>query len=168
MTQSSDIEIIARQLAAHFLTAPDWKERLSGAVENLKRIDAEVFAKGAYTPEVIQTMVSRTAEILFDIAVSEPLSIARLYFDLLPRQPDHPLTASVIAALSDGPALVRLLRSHGTNLEMLKDDSGATFITLNGMEQTHQMSDSFKSAVQKAWVDASIGPQPQGGLHRIH
>lgn len=168
MTQSSDIETIARQLAAHFLVAPDWKARLGGAVQTLQRIDAQTFARGAYTPEIIQAMVSRTAEILFNIAVSEPLTVARLYFDLLPRQPGHPLTASVIAALSDGAALVRLLRSHGINLEMAKDEAGSTFITLHGTDQARDMANSFKEAIQKAWVDAAVEPRPQGGLYRVH
>lgn len=168
MTHSSDIETIARQLAAHFLMAPDWKTRLDGAVQTLQRIDAQIFARGIYTPEIIQAMVCRTTEILFEIAASEPLTVARLYFDLLPRQPDHPLTASVIAALSDGPALVRLLRSHGITLEMTKDEAGSNFIILYGMDGTHDMAASFMGAVQKAWVDAEVGPQPQGGLYRIH
>ena len=169
MTSASEIETVSRQLAAHFLLAPDWQARLGHAIQTLHRIDARTFAGGAHSPETIQGIVRRTLDILFEIAAADPLTVARLYFDLLPRVPGHPLTAAVIGALSNGAAVLNLLRGYGAELDVLKDDVGASFIALHDLEQSHGMTDGFKDAIRKAmdWACAA-GPHPQGGLHRIH
>lgn len=169
MTKASDIETVARQLASHFLLEPDWRSRLGGSVATLQRIDPQSFAGGAYAPETVQTIIDRTAEILFHIALSDPLTVARLYFDLLPRLPNHPLTSSVITALSDGRAVLELLRRHGAEFQIRRDDTGASFITVHGMDRVRGMDDSFKGAIRTAmdWADA-VGPHAQGGLHWIH
>jgi len=169
MTETPNIEAVARQLAGQFLLARDWRAKLGRSVLMLDRLDCETFAGGIYSAKTVQAMAWRAAEILFEIAVADPLTVARLYFDLLPRRPEHPLTAAVIAALSDGPTVVKLLRAHGMALDVRKDESGSSFLTIHDMGVSHDLADPFKDAIRKAmdW-SAMTGPQPQGGLHSIH
>ncbi len=163
MSDRAEVEAVARQVAAQILVRPDWVRGVDYMCQPLRRI-AEAGPR-----ETVAAIAVRAETILRDIAAADPLTIARRYYDLLPRQPDHPLTGAVIAALSDAPTVMRMLRACGADLAVRKDDSGENFLAIHDLSGAVDMGDAFKTALMTAmtWA-ATAGPRPQGDLHTVH
>lgn len=155
------VETLARNLVTLVLHESDWAERLDDLFAALHRAAARI-----QPPSRMVAVVRRAETILRDIAELDAASIGRLYFDLLPRRPDHPLTAAVIAALSDRETVLSMLREAGISPRLLKDDDGTTFIVLDGLDAAKQLSDGMREAIRVA-MTVPVGP-PQGGLHTLH
>lgn len=169
MSMRADQETLARALAAQVLRAEDWVERLEGICLAMRVAAERVPAHSPHTPETMRAVAARAEAILRQIANADPLTIGRLYFDLLPRDPDHPLTKSVVAAFSDGRAVIRMLRDSGTRLDIQKDDTGENFVTIHDIKQAKGLGNGLKNAIIRAMaLTAEMGCPPQGDLHRLH
>ena len=163
MAEGSEMEEMARRVAAQVLVRPDWAHEVERACLPLRRIAEDCRSQG------VGAIAARAETILRDIAAADPLTVARRYYDLLPRQPDHPLTSAVIAALSDGAKVMRMLRDCGADIAMRKDDTGDNYLAIHDLSRTADMGDAFKTALMTAmtWA-ATEGPKPRGELHLIH
>lgn len=161
MTRKDTIEALARNLTTIVLHDPAWNARLDDLCGALHR------AAGHIKPAGHMLAVVRRAEaILRQIAQSDPATVGRLYFDLLPRQPDHPLTAAVVAALSDRATVLTMLRDAGVRPRLFKDEDGTTFIVLEGLDQARDLSPGMKDAIVAAMTAEAL--PPRGGLHAMH
>ncbi|MGE5515016.1 MAG: hypothetical protein ACM31D_04260 [Bacteroidota bacterium] len=161
MTQRDDTESLARNLASIVLHDPQWRDSLD------ERCAALVNAASRIKPVRKMTAVVKRAEaILRHVAEADALTIGRLYFDLLPRTPGHPLTEAVLAALSDRRAVLGMLREAGMQPRLLKDEAGTTFIVLDGLDDAPDMSDTMKAAIRAAMT--APAEAPRGGLHAMH
>lgn len=160
MAQFDTVEVMARQVAAAVLRNLRWRQRLDETCQSL-HADAALA-----TPRQTMVSVAKRAEaILRHIAQADPISIGRLYFDILPPQP-HPLTVAVISALSQPEAVVQMLRDAGMAPQLRKDGSGASFIEIEAPDDHHQMSPATRAAITSAMT--SVGEEPQGALRTIH
>lgn len=161
MGRREEIEAMARTLAGAVLRQVDWRDGLDVRCAAMARVAATT------KPVRKMTAVAARAEaILRHIAEADALTIGRLYFDLLPRDDAHPLTRSVLTALQDRRAVLDLLRSAGMQPRLLKDESGTTFIVLDGLDQATDLSDTMKAAIRVAMAAPSAAPH--GGLHAMH
>lgn len=164
-----DTEMLARILAARMLRAPDWADRLDEVCRGLHDAAEHPAAPGPHAPETLRAIAARAEAILRHIAASDALTVGRLYFDLLPRDPAHPLAAAVTAALGDGRAVLRMLRDSGLRLDVRKDDAGTSFVTIHDMERAQGLSDGFRAAILEALaLTAQLAAPPRGRLHPIH
>lgn len=161
MPRKDTIETLARNLAAIVLHDPAWNTRLDDLCTSLHRAAAHIKPNGH-----MAAVVRRAETILREIAASDPATIGRRYFDLLPRQPEHPLTAAVVQALSDRATVLSMLRDAGVAPRLLKDDDGTTFIVLDGLDDAHDLSDGMKRAILEAMTADAL--PPRGGLHVLH
>jgi|GEM_PF-1955496 hypothetical protein len=169
MSTHADEEILARALAAQVLKAPDWAARLDAICSAMREAAGRASTPAPHTPRTLRRVAIRAETILRHIARSDALTVGRLYFDLLPRDPAHPLSAAVVAALSDGRAVIRMLRESGTRFDVHKDGTGANYITVHDLDHAGGLGDGFKTAIIRALaLTAHVGSPPQGGLHRIH
>jgi hypothetical protein len=161
MSMHADVETLARALAQQVLKASDWPERLDAICQDMQ--DA------ARKPGNMRDVAERAEAILRHIAQSDAMTIGRLYFDLLPRDPANPLSAAVMAAFSDGNAVIRMLRESGLRLDMQKDDVGENFIIIHDLEQAEGLGDGLKLAILRALsLTAQLASPPQGVLHYVH
>lgn len=161
MSRREEIETLARNLASVVLGDPEWREGLDD------RCAALVEAAGKIRPVRKMTAVAtRAGAILRHIAAADVLTIGRLYFDLLPRDGDHPLTRAVMQALRDRRAVLDMLRAAGMQPRLLKDEDGTTFIVLDGLDDAADVSDTMKAAIRAA-MGAPAEP-PRGVLHAVH
>lgn len=161
MPRTDTIEDLARNLASIVLHDSAWDRRLDDLCAALRRAANHIKPGGH-----MAAVVSRAETILRQIAVSDPVTVGRLYFDLLPRQPDHPLTAAVIKALSDRDTVLAMLREAGVAPRLLKDDCGTTYIVLEGLDDANALSNGMKRAIVEAMT--AEAPPPRGGLHTMH
>lgn len=169
MTKPAQVEALSRALAARVLKEPDWSERLDPICLAIRDAGNRSVPGAALSLKTAQAVAARAEAILRDINALDPLSIGQRYFDLLPRQDSHPLTAAVIAALNDGPAVIRMLRACGTEVAILKDDAGTSFIEINDLHRAPDLGEGMKAAIRNALaVTAEISQQPQGALHQLH
>ena len=159
--QQDSVENLARNLVCIVLREGDWAERLDDLFAALHRAAHRIRPAG-----IMASVVRRAESILRDMTRMDAASIGRLYFDLLPRQAEHPLTAAVIAALSDRDTVLSMLREAGISPRLLKDDDGTTFIVLDGLDEAEDLSDGMKEAIRAAMTVPA--PTPQGGLHTLH
>lgn len=169
MDKQADREALARALAAQVLKAPAWAERLDTICQNMALAADRPVPGAVHAPAFMRAVAERAEAILRHIAQADPLTVGRLYFDLLPRDPNHWLTARVMAAFHDGPAVLRMLKDHGTRLELLKDDSGENYLAIHDLGQASGLSDGFKVAIIRALaMTAHLGQPPKGELHSVH
>lgn len=161
MRTRDDVEGMARKLAAVVLQDEDWQQRLDELCAALARAAAHL-----RPARRMSAVVARAEAILRHITDADLVTIGRLYFDLLPRRPDHPLTQAVVTALSDRNAVLAMLRAAGMQPRLLKDEDGDTFIVLDGLDEAHDLSDGMKAAIRAA-MTAPAEP-PRGGLHVMH
>lgn len=155
------VETLARNLVSVVLRTGDWADRLDDRLAALHRAARRIRPDGH-----MAAAVRRAEAILRDMVRLDAATIGRLYFDLLPRQPDHPLTAAVAAALSDRDVVLAMLRAAGISPRLLKDGDGTTFIVLEGLDEAEALSDGMKEAIRAAMTVAA--PAPRGGLHTVH
>lgn len=161
MSRHDEIEALARNLASIVLYDADWQDRLDERCTSLGHAATQIKPVRKMT-----AVVARAEGILRHIAQADALTIGRLYFDLLPRNPTHPLTEAVLAALQDRKAVLDMLRAAGMQPRLLKDETGTTFIVLDGLDDASDLSDTMKAAIRAA-MTAPAEP-PRGGLHAMH
>lgn len=159
--KADTVEQLARNLASIVLHDPAWEGRLEGLCETLHRAAAHIKPMG-----IMAAVVRRAETILRQISAADPVTVGRLYFDLLPREVTHPLTAAVVRALSDRDTVLAMLRDAGVSARLLKDDSGITFIILDGLDRARDLSEGMKQAILEAMT--AEAPPPRGGLHAVH
>lgn len=169
MSTQANEELLSRALVAQVLRAADWHERLDQICANIQRAGENTPAAAANPPATMRRVATRAQDILREIAASDALTVGRLYFDLLPRDPQHPLTNAVIAALSDRRAVVRMLRECGTKVDVRKDEEGVDYLTIHDVEHADGLGDGFKRAIQTAMtLSTELGRRPHGDLLPIH
>ncbi|MCR6631220.1 MAG: hypothetical protein NVV74_14880 [Magnetospirillum sp.] len=161
MSSAESVEGLARKLASIVLRQEDWRERLDGLCAALAAAAGRV-----RSARRMVAVVARAEAILRHVAVADAATIGRLYFDLLPRQPGHPLTEAVIAALSDRGAVLDMLRAAGMRPRLLKDGDGTTFLVIDGLDEAAALSDGMKAAIRAAM--AADAPPPHGPLQVMH
>lgn len=168
MTKPAQVEALSRALAARVLKEADWSVRLEPICQAIRQAGNTNAPGAALSLKTSQAVAARAEAILREINSLDPLDIGQRYFDLLPRQDSHPLTAAVIAAL-DGPAVIRMLRACGTRVEIHKDETGASYIEINDLDRHGQMGEGMKAAIRHALaVTAEISQAPLGALHALH
>lgn len=161
MVQDDIVERLAKQLAAQILRDPHWDRHLDQLCQ-MMHADARMGK-----PRRTLTRAALRAEaILRHIAEAEPATIGRLYFDLMPSQPGHPLTNAVAEALATPETALRMLRDAGLNPQVLKDGNGENYIQIDTPDRTHALCEAARAAI----VAAMTGGRrpPVGRLVAIH
>lgn len=161
MARYDSIEEMARQLAAYCLRDPRWEDRLEEICRTLR---ADALRAEPRRPMI--AVAARAEAMLRHIFHCDPVSIGRLYFDLLPRQPGHPLTERVIAALADPANAIALLRDAGLHPRVGKDDDGTSVIEISLPEETPALCDAARDAIVTALLAGETAPRR--AIHTIH
>lgn len=166
---SNPIETYARRLVGGYLTRHDWLDGMPSFCRVLRTVSPDSLINDHLTRQQAQLVLLRAEQILHDMADLDPLTIAQRYFDLLPRQADHPLTQAVMQSLSHGPSVLELLRRCGVQVELCKDQDGENFLILPALDDCSALGDGLKQAMGAALSAArAVGPAPAGGLYSIH
>ncbi len=156
--KSSFTERTARDLARRIIAVPGWASNLDSTIAGLGSLRASLTSECTAHPGVIDpnrtagAIHARAAVILREVATASPEVVLSDYLDLLPADLRAKLMAGAIAVLTEVGAIV----------ETFKDDSGETFLQVQGL-------DPNALGIPAEEMDRIIGmvPGPVGQMHRV-
>lgn len=158
MTIETRIEQIARQAASLAVNTDGWIDNLDALCSMIRNQFIDKANQCPHAAQDLHAVANRAEDILRGyhaaLAANDIGTVIGLYFDLMPPE--------LQAKINNGA--IDVLRDSGVQVDQFKDESGQTFIRMNGIEKL-EIPDSEISRMNAIAGDL---PSPVGELHRVH